>query len=526
MSAEDQDLDTILGDVVAVDSGTSARQVVTMLNQHRSAIKHLNTERAEDAAQLRRMIGDAERKLTAAQKEASAQWIPAGDASDVDRRFLNADGSLRLGSVEQRTARPDGSVQGKSIRGLLDAPVGVSRQHDDLIRAYQALAVAHRLAGRSGSAGSVWSHKLVARQWGAFTDAARNLGGKSGAWFRSVLSDPAALKRVIDGSAGKGGELIQNPTISAVRRPTDLARRIPGLIQTRQAPSTSFKAPIVTGRALAKLRGATQSDPSRFPLNNFTTSDATISVVNRTVTALLDSLWATDNGLILADPIGFVMDWLMMGDADSLEMAFLHGDTAGTHMDALATWTMGGMYAAGDLDGSDSALKFWIGLRGRAHDDSNTASAGGTFSAADHFGAIELLGNRAGGDVAMMTGLHALYTQLLPLADFTTVDVAGPRATLQTGELGRIGNTPVIISQMLPNQFDTTSGLYTGSNAGSIAVYADISAYAHYEHDAGSDDFDVSYPERGAQYIGMTRRSVLTPEVISTEKPVAVLYNL
>ncbi len=331
---------------------------------------------------------------------------------------------------------------------------------------------------------------------------------------------------MIDGSSGSGGELIQNPTMGAVRRPTDLARRIPGLIQARQAPSTSFKAPIVTGRALAKLRGSTQADPSRYPVSNFTTSDTTISVVDRTVMALLDKLWATDSGMILADPIGFVMDWLMSGDIDSLAMAMLHGDTAGTHMDTLSTWTMGGLYTAGALDGSDTSLKFWLGLRGRAHDDSNTASASGTFSAADHFGAIELLGTRAGGSVAMLTGLHALYTQLLPLADFTTVDVAGPRATLQTGELGRIGNTPVIISQMLPNQFDTTSGVYTGSNLGSIAVYADLSAWTHYEHDGGSEDFDVSYPERGAQYIGMTRRSILTPEVISTEKPVAVLYNL
>ena len=57
-------------------------------------------------------------------------------------------------------------------------------------------------------------------------------------------------------------------------------------------------------------------------------------------------------------------------------------------------------------------------------------------------------------------------------------------------------------------------------------VYADTSAYCHYEHAAGSDDFDVSYPERGAQYVGMVKRSVLAPEVISTETPCAVVYNL
>ena len=526
MDSNENGIDGILGDVKPIESGTAARDLTDLLGRHRAAIRHLDAQRGEDRQQIERMIGDAQRTLTAAQQQASAQWIAAGDDTDVDRRYFNGE-ALQLGIKTERTIRPDGEAIEIKRHGLLTAPAGTSPAHEDLIRAYQALGMSYRIASRqSNHARNPWGHPLVARQWIRFTEAARQLGGRSGDYLRKIISGEIDI-RAISGSAGSGGELISQPTISAVRRPTDLARRIPGLVVSREVPSSTFKAPIVTGRALAKRRGTTANDPSRYPVSNFTSADTSISVFDRTITAILDMLWATDNGLVLGDPIGFVMDWLMQGDADSLEMAFLHGDTAGTHMDTLSTWTMGGLYTAGDLDGSDSMLKAWIGFRGRAHDDSKTTSAGGTFAAATHFAAMDLLGVRAGtGGVVAMTGLHALYTQILPLADFTTVDKFGPRATLLTGEIGAIGGVPVIVSQMLPNQFDSSSGLYTGSNASSIMVYADTSAYCHYEHAAGSDDFDVSYPERGAQYVGMVKRSVLAPEVISTETPCAVVYNL
>lgn len=526
MSEHENSIDTILGEVKPIDKGTAVRDLQGMLGRHRSAIRHLDQSRAEDRLQVERMIADAQRKMSAAQEQARAVWEAHGDESDVDRRYMEGD-VLQLGMRSERIMRPDGEPVEIKRHGLLTAPAGTSPAHERLIRAYQSLALAHKITSRHNRfRDNPWTSPLVSRQWRIFAEAARAMGGRAGAYLRKVLSGDIKL-RAISGSSGSGGELISNPTISAVRRPTDLARRVPGLITVREVPSSTFKAPIVTGRALAKKRGTTQDDPSRFPINNFTSSDSSVTVFDRTIMALLDSLWATDNGLVLADPMGFVFDWLMMGDADSLEMAFLHGDTAGTHQDTLSTWTMGGLYTAGDLDGSDSMLKAWIGFRARAHDDSKTTSAGGSFTAAKHFAAVDLLGVRGGtGSVAMLTGLHALYTQLLPLSDFTTVDKFGPRATLITGEIGAIGGIPVIISQMLPDQFDSSSGVYTGSNDSSIAVYVDTSAYVNYEHNDGSDDFDVSYPERGAQYVGMVKRSVLEPQVVSTENPCAVMYNL
>ena len=470
---ENSGIDEILGTVREINSGTAITDLRTTLAKHREAIKRLDTNSAEGRQQIDRMQADTIRRMQAAKEQASAVWIPAGDTSDVDRRYFSDEGidSPRLNTTTERSYRPDGEVVEHQRDGLLTARAGTSMEHERLIRSYQALAFAWLITSKSNrTGGSIWASPLVSRQYKRFTRAARDLGGRSGAWFRRVLSDPNLFKRVISGTSGSGGELISQPTISSVRRPTDLARRVPGLITNREIVSSTFKAPVVTGRGLSKKRGTTQADPSRYPVANFTSSEVSISVFDRTIMALLDSLWATDNGLVLGDPIGFVLDWLMSGDADSLEMAFLHGDTNATHQDALATWTMGGLYTAGDLDGTDSMLAAWIGFRARAADDSKTVSAGGTLAVSDHFGAMDLLGTRAGtGGVVAITGLHALYTQV---------------------------------------------------------VYVDTTAYVHYEHSAGADDFDISYPERGAQYVGMVKRSVLTPEVISTEAPCAVLYNL
>jgi hypothetical protein len=78
----------------------------------------------------------------------------------------------------------------------------------------------------------------------------------------------------------------------------------------------------------------------------------------------------------------------------------------------------------------------------------------------------------------------------------------------------------------MADEFDSSSGLYTGSNASSSFVYVNPGAYDYYELAEGADDYDAMYPERGAQYIGKVRRGVLTPNVVSGETPCAELYNL
>jgi hypothetical protein len=276
---------------------------------------------------------------------------------------------------------------------------------------------------------------------------------------------------------------------------------------------------------LARKRGKTSTNsPAQYAVSTFTTSDTTISVVDRVIMALIDPLWAADQGQVLGDPVGFVSDWLMRGDMDSLEIAILHGDTAGSHQDTIASWTLGSLYTAGDLDGADSPLKFYLGLRARAFDDSNNIAGGGTFDMTDHAAALDAMGVHAAGAVCLW-GLHGYFTQLVGNSIFTTVDKMGDRATQLTGEVGTVGGKPIVISEFVSNDLAST-GLYTGSGTTTTAVYVNPDAWVLADHQSGADDFEQIYSDKGAHYVGMVRRQAFYPNCISTEKPCAAIINL
>ncbi len=514
--------DLELGELKPIDDSATVADIGDAIGRHHRALQQLDRSAADYRERLDRAVEDLGKKLGKAQKSARMQWEPGGDAWHQDRRYLLDDESVRWGDTRERVALPDGQIVDVPQRGLLTDHYPVTTEQARMQRAYAGFALAYHLTGRSARA---WSHPLTRKAYLAFCQAAKGLTGRVGDHLRRAFSDPELLKRVVSNTSGSGGELVNTPTLSVLRRPYDLDRRIPGLIQTEQVSAPTFTPPIVTGRGLAKVRGATADDPQRYPRSTFTTSSTSVSVIDYVIMALLDPNWLKDASNLLSDPMGLVTSWLLSGVADTLEIAFLHGDTASSHQDTLSTWTLDSLYSAGDLDGSDSMLKKWIGFRARAYDDSATVAGGGAFSASGHFGALNAMGVRAQGNVVAITGLHVLFTQLLTYSNFLTVDKIGQRATLLTGEVGAIGGKPVIISQMVTNDMANT-GLYTGSGATSYMVYVDTDGYAHYAKDDGEESFDVSYPERGAQYVGYQRRSVLAPTVVSGEKPCAVVYNL
>jgi hypothetical protein len=514
-------LDEIAADLRPFDASTAPGEVHSALQQHRQVLRSLGGDVAATSQAIARMVPEMEKRLEQARKDSRAAYVPTGDSALLDARYLMPDGGVRWTPSASPVLMPDGSEARSTVGGLL-SDIPCTREQAEMQTAYQRLCVAYDVVSRAGRA--PMSHPLVVRAWVEFRGAAMSIGGEVGKAIKRIMTDPAEMKRAITSASGAGGQLLSVPTLSVVRRPADLARRLVGQFRVEQVGAPQFKPPIVTGRALAKKRGVTTDDPARYPVRTWTTSDETVNVVNQELMTLVDPLFIEDNTVV--DPIGLITTWLGEGWADTWEMSYLHADTNATHQDTIASWTVGGYYAAGDLDGSNSPLKWWIGLRGRALDDSNTASGGGSFTASTHFAALELLGTHAARRPIIITGLHCLYTQLLDYSEFLTVDKMGAMATLLTGQIGSIAGTPVVISQFISNDFDTSSGVYTGSNAGTEMVYTSLDAWTYYEYMGGAEDFDVSRQERGARYIGGVRRGVLKPVCLSTEKPAAILYNL
>lgn len=530
MFCEDDDVFGELGKEVRFGDDVAAAELASTINRQRSAILTLRKQidegkstEAERAETIARMGEDLRAVHARVKQGAGVIWQPGGDAGDVTRRYLRSDGLVQFSSTVETVPLPRGGRIQVKRPGLLTDDKPVTREHAALVNAFFRYAFAASIGARGVSGASEAAQDIWIR---GVVPAMQAMPGPVGDFLRTMLSDPATFERAMNATAGTGGELISNPTIGgALRTPRTLPRRVASRIAMQRAISKTFTVPIITGRALLRLQGAITDDPARATPQSQTTTSAAVTMKDLIANVLVQSTFFRDIQSSGMDGIMLIMAFLDQAAADTDELMLLHGDTAASHQDTLSTWTLGSYFASGQLDGSDAPTKALLGIRARAHDDSNTATAGGAFDAADHFGTLALLGNWGQGAICTV-GVNGIYT-LMANSLFTTVDKFGDRATLLTGQLGQIGNTPVDISEFLPKEFDTTSGLRTGSNAGNIAVYHNPAAMTLWDMEpADGGEFDVSEPHKGARYIGRTATRQITFNVPSGEKPAAVLYNL
>lgn len=517
---EDFDLTPLEREIRSEDIQT-ASAITDTLNAHRRAIL-AGAASMDGVEQMKREITP----LLARGREldASAGAVQSGDRSELDRYF-GADGKLNLRDWT-RAAFIGGDTVDLPMKGLLTDPVSRGPEHEDLRRAFANFALAGALSGKLGGQRAT---EALRRARSAVVMAFLRMPGRVGQWARTAFDSESSYQRAITGATGTGAELLTVPTLATIQRPIELSRRIPGLIRSAPAPSSTFKIPKVTGRALSRVSNKITADPARVQSSDFTTSDESISTVGRTIQALVDVNWLTEGGLVLTDPVGFINQWLNEGDLLTLEIAILHGDTAGTHQDTLSTWTMNGLITAGTLSESSALIKAYLGARAHAADQSALVTAGGTFDMGDHFSAMNYFGAGTGADptsVAMIIGLNGLYSSILPMANLLTVDKAGASATILAGQIATIAGTPIVLSECMGKDFDTTTGLYTGSNKGNAAVYIRPAGWVHYEEANRADDWDVTESNRRARYIGFQRFGVLVHDGLSTQTDAVSLYNI
>lgn len=493
------------------------RAAILDLNQRIEAGKATEAERAERIAKMEGDLAEALRADKAGRREV---FVASGTANDVDLRYIRDDGTLRLRTEKVAVPGPDGSPIHTDLPGLLDDRSPASADHADLRNAFHRYKMAQFLAAKGlpsleGTASRVWATEVV--------PAMKRMSGSTGAFLRTMLSNPEMFKRVLNGTTGTGGDLISNPTMG-VRRPTSMPRVVSALFRRQMVANKTFTPAVTAGRGLPRLRTATGVDPARFTPQSFTTTTASVSVKDFNIQALVDSNWFRDVAPV-ADGLQLVLDWLDQAEADGIEIMLLHGDTAATHQDSgIATWTLDSYFASGQLDGTDSPIKQWLGLRARSADDSTTTSGGGSFTLADLTVPSASLKTWDSGSV-LLAGLNGIYT-ISATSEFNTTDVFGQQAMNVAGAVGSIAGKRVYISEFLPREFSTSTGMYTGSNPGNLLIQVNPAAGVIYEMESPEADYDVSEPHRGARYIGRNMSAVFAFDVATGEKPVAVLYNI
>jgi hypothetical protein len=164
-----------------------------------------------------------------------------------------------------------------------------------------------------------------------------------------------------------------------------------------------------------------------------------------------------------------------MAEAMALALfdAVLNGDTASTHQDSLSAWAPEGVFPVATPSGGTmvgSALdhrRAFLGLRARAFDIGSGAKS--DLASSYTFAKIQGMQAKMSGGVgqnnarvAIFASFENILNRFSTLAEVLTLEKFGPAATILTGEVGRIGGHPLILSEFMDKELNA-SGIFDNS---------------------------------------------------------------
>lgn len=293
--------------------------------------------------------------------------------------------------------------------------------------------------------------------------------------FRDHMkAGPAAVAKVFADNATEGGEFIVSIPMSMLERTAELDRQLEGLLTTMDVPSSTVTMPFLTTGVqpfLHNVPAAGDNTPATLPKTVPTTAERTISIKTLTVNVPVDRD-ADEDSIIAAIPL---MQQLV-GEAlrDGTEDALINGDTAATHGDTgLAGWNPRSRWST--LGSVQDHRKAWIGWRQRAFDVDATVTTAAvdqntTQTVAGYIAALAgMTSPHAFGDVVYITSPEHYLKKIIVDTNVLTVDKYGPAATILTGEVARIGGHPLLLSEYVDVQYNT-SGIYDDSTKTTTGV--------------------------------------------------------
>lgn len=225
-------------------------------------------------------------------------------------------------------------------------------------------------------------------------------------------------------------------------------------------PSNVFKVPIATSDDIAFLVPETTNDnllneTNIFPKLTPTTGNVSFNAIKLAAIIVFSEEAQEDSIIPLLD---FVRMKIAHSMANAQERATLDGDKSATHQDF-------------DVTAVTDCRKAWAGLRKNIISNSATTQSLATFNLDN----VRLL--RGLLTPAFAENPEALFyvcsvkgmLKLLKFPEFLTVDKYGPRATVVTGEIGRIDGSPLQTSKYCRDDVATT-GVNTsaGPNASGL----------------------------------------------------------
>lgn len=295
------------------------------------------------------------------------------------------------------------------------------------------------------------------------------------------------MKAMDTATATEGSEWIPRGLSSRLWEFIRVNTVVSSLFPQIEMPTDPFDVPIMTAGTEVFIQGESLEDnAAKLDASQVSTSNVTLDAKKFAVRTILSTELEEDAVFAVAP---MIVASIMRDQAEAYENAFINSDTAATHQDSNVT-------AANDV------RKAFLGWRAKAIDESFSSAATGAIVATDFLDALTRMGraaiNRDG--VVCVTGPQG-WNIIQSFDDVRTVDKYGPKASILTGEVGKLFGVAIVISGQYPE------------NLNASGVVDDIT----------TDNTAWSFAKRDAFLQGNRRNVIIkTKEDIETDQTVMV----
>lgn len=317
--------------------------------------------------------------------------------------------------------------------------------------------------------------------------------------------------------AGAGAEWIPKELSPQIIDRVELQLKVLALFGSIPMPTNPYDLP---GRAVSRTKLARGVENTA---DTGQTLAKKIQIASRKVTMSAKKFWgealvskeAEEDAIMAQLPL--IEDELRRFMGYDLEDTAINGDTAA------ALDTAGGFYL------TDDPLKNWDGFRKMVLAAAKTDGGNAAASVAKLRVNRKVMGKYGVNpqDLAHVLSINA-YIDLLSDTSLLTLEKYGPNATILTGELGKVDNVPVIVSEAVHTDLNAT-GVYdnvTTNRTEAITVYRPGFATGE-RRGLTVEILRELYSEADQDAVKVSvRRAFVALQPTATEKTIAVTYNL
>lgn len=473
--------------------------------------------RGDQIGQLDKAVGDLRDDLRGVQEAVTLAGKARLDRIDGPERELK--GFIGDDTKGDRLRLYGQEVAGFYTPGLLDSPTSHGEWHREFKQAAEDFwLVALTTAGKTHD---------IRRDPIRQTAQRAPRSWKRLQWLANRA--PSDIRgKIFDDDSTTGGEFI--PTEIRLPRLDQEAvlgssARLSGVFEVEPMSNDTVANPFISGGAIPYLQGVPDSDdPPQYTASTPTTAERTRTSKTLAVRMVI-AAEATEDSIL--DNLTVLRNVVIGAQANGVEDAIINGDTAATHQDTgIAGWNIRSLWAA-SMGGSNDHRRAWIGLRARATDVSNTADGSGATTYANALAGQATLaaGMSTGAGLVIAASPEAFIKYILGMTEVATVDKYGPNASVLGGEVARVGQMRVIVSDLIDNQYNA-SGIYddsTKTKTGILIFNRERFRIGRRRGALVEMDKDIT---RGVHNLVVTQRLVFYTIDASTTKNVYWRYNL